>query len=187
MYVSGKARTQRSSTGPAGLDAFRDAYPTLAPASYAPGADPAALVEGADLVVMHEWNEPALVAALGTLRVRHEMAYPRPTWRDGAFRAVWWLALGWGFAEAAVSIAQGYEQLALYRNVMVPVERVKAILAQSRQWGTSSVTFSNNASREYMPLSPRTEHGPSPQADGYGSGNANVDTNGMSGNGGGFT
>ena len=56
--------------GPAGLDAFRDAYPTLAPVSYAPGADPAALVEGADLVIMHEWNEPALVAALGTLRKR---------------------------------------------------------------------------------------------------------------------
>ena len=100
------------------------------------------------------------LAALAVLRVRHEMAYPRPTWRDGAFRTVWWLALGWGLAEAATSIAQGYEQLALYRNVMVPVERVREILAQSKaqaQWGTGSRSESGNGSREYMPLSPRSE------------------------------
>ena len=54
--------------GPAGLDAFRQAYPDLAPVTYQPGIDPAALVEGADLVIMHEWNEPALVAAVGALR-----------------------------------------------------------------------------------------------------------------------
>ena len=48
------------------------------------------------------------LAALAALRVRHDMAYPRPTWRDGAFRTVWWLAIGWGAAEAAVSVAQGY-------------------------------------------------------------------------------
>lgn len=56
--------------GEAGLDAFRAAYPDLSPATYAPGADPAGLVEGADLVIMHEWNDPALVAAVGTLRKR---------------------------------------------------------------------------------------------------------------------
>ena len=54
--------------GEAGLDPVRAAYPDLAPVTYAPGADPAELVDGADLVIMHEWNEPALVAALGTLR-----------------------------------------------------------------------------------------------------------------------
>ncbi|KAI1790545.1 hypothetical protein LXA43DRAFT_890809 [Ganoderma leucocontextum] len=105
------------------------------------------------------------LAALASLSVRHEMTYPRPTWRDGAFRAVWWLGLGWGFAEAAVSITQGYQQLACYRTVMVPVERVKEILAQSRaqaQWGIGSGSI--NASREYMPLSPRRED--SPAADG---------------------
>ena len=56
--------------GEAGLDAFRAAYPDLAPVTYAPDADPAELVAGADLVLMHEWNEPALVAALGALRKR---------------------------------------------------------------------------------------------------------------------
>jgi spore maturation protein CgeB len=33
-------------------------------------ADPAELIDGADIVVMHEWNEPALVNALGKLRAR---------------------------------------------------------------------------------------------------------------------
>ncbi|MFS0770904.1 glycosyltransferase [Sphingomonas sp. 1P08PE] len=56
--------------GEAGLDAFRAAYPTLSPVTYAPGTDPAELVDGADLVIMHEWNEPALVAAVGRLRQR---------------------------------------------------------------------------------------------------------------------
>ena len=56
--------------GEAGLTAFRDAYPDLHPEPYAADADPAALVEGADLVIVHEWNEPALVAAIGGLRKR---------------------------------------------------------------------------------------------------------------------
>ncbi|MDB5695563.1 MAG: hypothetical protein JWN21_1106 [Sphingomonas bacterium] len=56
--------------GEAGLVAFRNAYPDLVPETYAADADAAALVEGADLVIVHEWNEPALVAALGGLRKR---------------------------------------------------------------------------------------------------------------------
>lgn len=56
--------------GEAGLDAFRTAYPDLAPVTYTSDADPAELVAGADLVLMHEWNEPALVAAVGALRKR---------------------------------------------------------------------------------------------------------------------
>ena len=56
--------------GDAGLDAFRTAYPELAPVTYAADADPAELVDGADLVIVHEWNAPELVAALGRLRRR---------------------------------------------------------------------------------------------------------------------
>ena len=56
--------------GEAGLDAFRAAYPDLHPRTYAPDADPAELVDGADLVIVHEWNDPALVAAVGMLRKR---------------------------------------------------------------------------------------------------------------------
>ena len=54
--------------GPAALDGWRAAYPELHSAQYDPGADPAGLVRGADLVLVHEWNDPALVAALGALR-----------------------------------------------------------------------------------------------------------------------
>ncbi len=60
--------------GEAGLDAWRDAYPDLQGVvrvfdpSPDLGADLAALVDGADAVIVHEWNEPALVAAVGRLR-----------------------------------------------------------------------------------------------------------------------
>lgn len=54
--------------GEAGLAPWRRSYPALSSQVYAPDADPAALVDGADLVIVHEWNDPALVAALGALR-----------------------------------------------------------------------------------------------------------------------
>ena len=54
--------------GEAGLASFADAYPDLSPETYDPDADVAGLVDGADLVIVHEWNEPALVAAVGALR-----------------------------------------------------------------------------------------------------------------------
>lgn len=56
--------------GTAGLAAFEQAYPRLTPAVYPADADPEGLVEGADLVIVHEWNAPELVARLGTLRKR---------------------------------------------------------------------------------------------------------------------
>ena len=54
--------------GDAGLDPYRAAYPELASRRFAADADVAALVGDAELVIVHEWNEPALVAAIGTLR-----------------------------------------------------------------------------------------------------------------------
>ena len=56
--------------GESGLDAYRAAYPELSSRRYEEGADPAPLVEGADLVIVHEWNDPRLVAALGRQRSR---------------------------------------------------------------------------------------------------------------------
>lgn len=56
--------------GPAGLDAWRAAYPELTSTAYAAHADLAELTDGADVVIVHEWNEPALVAAVGELRKR---------------------------------------------------------------------------------------------------------------------
>ena len=56
--------------GEAGLDAFRRSYPDLHPRAYEADADPAALCADADVVIVHEWNDPALVAAIGVLRRR---------------------------------------------------------------------------------------------------------------------
>ena len=44
------------------------AYPELGSVSYPADADLAELVDGADVVVVHEWNELPVVAALGALR-----------------------------------------------------------------------------------------------------------------------
>ncbi|KAF8968856.1 hypothetical protein BDZ97DRAFT_1915913 [Flammula alnicola] len=46
-----------------------------------------------------------------------------PTWQDDAFRRVWWVALGWAAAEAVVGIKQGYESIALYKDVLVSVNK----------------------------------------------------------------
>ncbi|GLS53688.1 hypothetical protein GCM10007886_18710 [Methylobacterium gregans] len=54
--------------GPAGLDAYRAAYPELAATRYGTVEPVVERVAGADLVVVHEWNDPALVAALGRAR-----------------------------------------------------------------------------------------------------------------------
>jgi len=56
--------------GEAGLSAYRAAYPELSSTSFGADFDPASAVEGADLVIVHEWNEPSLVAAIGRLRSR---------------------------------------------------------------------------------------------------------------------
>ncbi|WP_267386621.1 glycosyltransferase [Sphingomonas sp. GC_Shp_3] len=54
--------------GEDGLAAYRAAYPELASRTYGAEMEAAAMTEGADLVLMHEWNEPALVKAVGDLR-----------------------------------------------------------------------------------------------------------------------
>ena len=56
--------------GEEGLEPWRSAYPELSSTLYDKRADLAATVDGADLVVVHEWNEPWLVAKLGRLRAR---------------------------------------------------------------------------------------------------------------------
>ncbi|HZF75717.1 MAG TPA: glycosyltransferase, partial [Acetobacteraceae bacterium] len=54
--------------GEAGLDAWRRAYPELRAQAVATGEEAEAALDGADLVIVHEWNEPALVAAIGRAR-----------------------------------------------------------------------------------------------------------------------
>ena len=56
--------------GEAGLDAYRSAYPELSSRVMPKGFDVEAVCDGADLVIVHEWNDPALVAAMGQARRR---------------------------------------------------------------------------------------------------------------------
>ncbi len=58
----------RADGGAAAETGWQDAYPELSSTVYQPGADLAELVDGAAVVIVHEWNEPALVAGIGRLR-----------------------------------------------------------------------------------------------------------------------
>ena len=60
--------------------------------------------------------------ALPILLIQHHMLFSYPTWHDPAFWRVWWVALGWAAAEGVVGIKQGYEGIALYRDVLVKVQ-----------------------------------------------------------------
>ncbi|MCM8739119.1 glycosyltransferase [Azospirillum sp. A1-3] len=56
--------------GEAGLEAYRTLYPELSSRTMPKGFDVEAACDGADLVIVHEWNDPALVAAVGEARRR---------------------------------------------------------------------------------------------------------------------
>lgn len=59
-----------SDHGRAAVDAFTDHFPDLSTTTYGADLDPEAAVDGADVVIVHEWTDPALVAAVGRLRAR---------------------------------------------------------------------------------------------------------------------
>jgi spore maturation protein CgeB len=54
--------------GEAGLSAYRASYPELSATTYSAVAPTVEAVAGVDLVIVHEWNDPTLVAALGAAR-----------------------------------------------------------------------------------------------------------------------
>ena len=54
--------------GEEALAAYKAAYPELTSQTYSRDIDLAAATDGADVVIVHEWNEEWLVAALGRLR-----------------------------------------------------------------------------------------------------------------------
>ncbi|KAG8732060.1 hypothetical protein FRC10_001264 [Ceratobasidium sp. 414] len=53
----------------------------------------------------------------------HPQWTPYPMPQDEAFRDAWWMALGWSTVEAGLSIFQGYEQLALYKDLFEARDR----------------------------------------------------------------
>jgi spore maturation protein CgeB len=56
--------------GEAGLEAYQRLYPDLSSCTFTPDVDLGEMVADADAVIVHEWNEPWLVAAIGRLRSR---------------------------------------------------------------------------------------------------------------------
>jgi spore maturation protein CgeB len=56
--------------GPAALSSTLAAYPELSSTSYGPDLDLDRALDGADAVIVHEWNDPWLVAAIGRQRQR---------------------------------------------------------------------------------------------------------------------
>jgi len=56
-------------------------------------------------------------ATVPILLIPSTALYNHPTWRDGSFCWIWWVALGW--AAEIFGIKQGYDGLALYRDVLV--------------------------------------------------------------------
>jgi spore maturation protein CgeB len=60
--------------GETATEAYRRAYPELVSQSYGEDSDPVELCADADLVIVHEWNDPALVAHIGRLR-RHGASF----------------------------------------------------------------------------------------------------------------
>ncbi len=57
---------QDAGTDAAGLFAAR--FPSLQPTTYGPDPDLDAMLDGAGLILVHEWTDPALVAAIGRAR-----------------------------------------------------------------------------------------------------------------------
>jgi spore maturation protein CgeB len=56
--------------GPTAIERFHWDFPMLQSTSYDNGFDHEAALAGADVVVVHEWTEPALVAEIGSIRRR---------------------------------------------------------------------------------------------------------------------
>ncbi|MBX6331904.1 MAG: glycosyltransferase [Gemmatimonadaceae bacterium] len=60
--------------GPAALVAYRRAYPALVSQRYDDTLDLDEALDGADLVLVHEWNDPALVRRIGAHHARNPRA-----------------------------------------------------------------------------------------------------------------
>ena len=71
--------------GAAARDAWQHAYPELSSTEYGSDPDLSAMIAGADVVIVHEWNDPVLVAALGAQRRRADF---RLLFHDTHHRAV---------------------------------------------------------------------------------------------------
>ncbi len=121
------SRHLRAEQGTAAFEQFHAAYPQLSSELYDPAAvDLDAVLEGADVVIVHEWNEPALVQAIG----RHRAAGHgyRLLFHDTHHRAV-----------SAPHELAAYD-LSSYDGVLAFGEVLREIYAR-RGWGPQAFTW----------------------------------------------
>ena len=60
----------RRDGGPAAVEEFTLRFPSLASSAYGTEPDLDRMLDGADLVIVHEWTDPAIVAAIGLAKGR---------------------------------------------------------------------------------------------------------------------
>ncbi|KAL4071597.1 hypothetical protein V8B97DRAFT_408045 [Scleroderma yunnanense] len=94
--------------------------------------------------------------SLVILEVRHNMDYPTPTWQDPSFHTVWWLSLN--VAEVLAALAQDFQNISLYRDVIVPQGREREFLERLKQTPTDPALQANGHTydwRESTEVSPQ--------------------------------
>lgn len=85
----------------------------------------ATILHATSHVIVHNLLRLSILPILG---IRDDVQHKFPIRTDYAFFRVWWISLGWSCIEVIVAISQGYEQLALYKDVMIPSARVTDFL-----------------------------------------------------------
>ena len=73
---------------------------------------------------------------------------------------MWWLALGWSLAEVTTGVVQGYETIALYRDVLVPKGEACELVASAVATGPLKNGGSSSSSRLRESLSRGEDGGP---------------------------
>lgn len=129
--------------GTEGLAAYRMAYPRLSSTRYAPDEDVTALADGAELVLVHEWNAHDLVARLG--QARAQGAPYLLLFHDTHHRAV-----------SAPHEMEGYD-LSAYDGVLAFGETLSEVYRQ-RGWGNRVWTWHEAAdTRRFHPPAKESE------------------------------
>ena len=129
--------------GDAGLDAWRAAYPELFSETYGRAADLQALTDGADVVIVHEWNDHGLVRDLGRLRARG--ARFTLLFHDTHHRAV-----------SEPDAMRAYD-LSAYDGVLAFGEALAEVY---RRWGWGDRVFVWHEAADTRLFRPPTEEGP---------------------------
>ncbi|MBX9462607.1 MAG: glycosyltransferase [Aquamicrobium sp.] len=143
--IDGWSRTHLADEpGPAPEPRFVEAFPTLRWQDYGPAFDHAAACGQADVVIVHEWTEPAIIAHIG--RLRREGGQFKLFFHDTHHRAVS------SETEIAALDLDGYDGVLAFGEAL----RERYVAAG---WGRQVETFHEAADVELFRPMPETEQG----------------------------